>query len=59
MTGLGIDGIKCVESKIYEPSNKITAVQSDPKESSIEFSLRIEEHFHIGNKWNSWLMEII
>ena len=32
--GLGIEGIKCVESKIYEPKS-ITNLQSDPKETSI------------------------
>jgi hypothetical protein len=38
--GLGIEGVKCVESKIYE-AKTITNMQSDPKEASIEFSLRI------------------
>ena len=53
MKGLGIEGVKCCESKVYDPANNTSSgriLQADPKESSIEFSLRIEEHFHIGSK---------
>lgn len=32
--GLGVDGVRCVDSKIYE-AKSIPKMQSDPKEASI------------------------